>query len=168
MRKVNVTNYRLLQNKALGSIKICEELQGSLAGIPQPLPGCWLELCWAGKVTFMACLSLCEQYFALPWQNTAWWGSGGGISLTESDISCLWAAAVRERCDPRSLLCHCLGRMLENCSRGSGPCELLVFNSGHWERVAVCSKCSSGRGWWGSARLCSSITQSLSTSQHWE
>lgn len=132
--KLNVTNYKLLQNKALGSVKICEELQGRLAGVPQPLPGCaglaeshlWLVY------PFVSTILPSHGKYCLVGQHFG--ASGGGIS-ENSSVYCLWIAAVRKCCDPRSLLCHCLGRMLENCWRGSGPWELLVLSWWQWERA---------------------------------
>lgn len=157
--KANVTNYRLLQNKALGSVKICEELQGSLAGVPQPLPGCLIELCWLGKVTFMACLSLCEQYFAIPWQNTAWWGSTLVPVVVEYQKTAVfivsevlqWGNAVIQG------LCSVIasGGCWKTAGEAQGHenCWYLIDGS---ERGLVSSKSSSGRGWWGSGKLCSS------------
>lgn len=77
--------------------------------------------------------------YPMPGGAALWWQWWWNIkkALTGRNIACLWIAAARERCDPRSLLCHCLGRMLENCSRGSGPCELLVLNSWQWERAGL-------------------------------
>lgn len=162
MGKVDVTNHRLLQNKALGSIKICEELQGSLAGVPQPSPGCWMELCWLGKGTFMACLSLCEQYFANPVANPCLLGqhfgcSGGGISKRHwlgaifliSELLQRGNAVIQGLCSVTALGG---GWKTAPEAQGNGNCWYLIQGS---ERELLCSKCSSGRRWWGSARLCS-------------